>query len=708
MQDDRQEEPHRGEARSGRKAGRRPSRSRRSSREKPHRGPSVAPEEGPEEWKGFHLSPFQRQAIAAIRQGHNVLVSAPTGAGKTLVAEYAIEDAVRRKKRCIYTAPIKALSNQKFRDFRDDPEIDVGLLTGDVTIRPHAQVLIMTTEILRNAIFDNPEYLNDVEFAIFDEVHFLDDLERGCVWEESLIFAPPSIRVLCLSATIPNLDEIGEWLSEIREHDMMVVSSEDRPVPLTQSLYTPEAGVFSPRARERAKRLAGKKKIKKRNLRGRRPGRFEDERPPHLGPLIDSLIERDALPALVFAFSRRDCERLAGANVRRQLLDEREAVEMEALQRELLEAFDLPDELYDGELLTMARSGIAYHHAGMLPVHKDLIERLFTTGKIKLLFTTETFAVGINMPARSVVFHSLRKFDGVSFDYLRRRDYLQMAGRAGRQGIDAEGLIFCSLSAKDLREAPLDRILRGKSEPIRSRFRLSYSTVLHLVSVLGRERLVEAWEKSLNQFQHSRRSRSARERNSRTQRALLEAHLGLLDELGYLEGDELTPRGRFASHINGYELQMTEHLFRGSLENLSPEQLAVVFVAHIHEERRRFEGAPRRSKGYSGVRTNIMATVRELNFIVAEFEIPKGLKIPDFGLTPVVVAWMRGASMDDLEASFDGSLGDLCRTLRMSLQLMRQVKRAIDPDWDLFEKLTEASERLNRDEVDARQQLQLG
>ena len=170
-------------------------------------------------WKGYDLTRFQIDAVAAIRAGHNVLVAAPTGAGKTLVAEYAISEAVARGKRCIYTAPVKALSNQKYRDFRDDPTVDVGLMTGDVTIHAQAQVLIMTTEILRNAIFENPALLSDVEYVIFDEIHYMDDRERGTVWEESLIFLPQSVRLVCLSATISNVEELGSWLGEVREAD---------------------------------------------------------------------------------------------------------------------------------------------------------------------------------------------------------------------------------------------------------------------------------------------------------------------------------------------------------------------------------------------------------------------------------------------------------------------------------------------------------
>ena len=207
-------------------------------------------------WKGYDLNPFQIQAVEAIRGGHNVLVSAPTGAGKTLVAEYAIADAVAKGRRCIYTSPIKALSNQKYRDFRDDPDIDVGIMTGDVTIRPTAKVLIMTTEILRNSIFENPEHLSEVEYVIFDEVHYMDDQERGSVWEESLIFAPESIRFICLSATIPNVEELGAWLREIRGPDMVVIQSSRRPVPLNHKLYTARSGPFELKVIDRVRKLS--------------------------------------------------------------------------------------------------------------------------------------------------------------------------------------------------------------------------------------------------------------------------------------------------------------------------------------------------------------------------------------------------------------------------------------------------------------------
>jgi len=678
---------------------------------------------GPTHWKGFELQPFQREAIAAIAAGHDVLVSAPTGAGKTLIAEYAIVDAVERKQRCIYTAPIKALSNQKYRDFRDEPEIDVGLMTGDVTIHPEAQVLIMTTEILRNAIFENPALLADVAYVIFDEIHFMDDLERGTVWEEALIFTPPRIRFISLSATISNLDQLGEWLAEVREQRVVTILSQRRPVPLSFRFFSKRSGSFVPgelravRAHEgrraaRSKRGRGKGRHGgRRGRRGGRQRRWDEDNPtspPDPGPLFDQLAEEELLPALVFAFSRKACEQLARQAVHRDLLDEAEAARMVALQAELIELFQLEEGITEGEIFQMARRGVGYHHAGMLPAHKEVVERFFTSGLIKMLFTTETFALGINMPARTAVFHSLRKFDGVNFDYMRTRDFLQMAGRAGRQGMDEEGLVYTMLSEKDLHEAPLERLLAGKPEPVESRFRLAYCSLLHLVSTIGRERVHEAWEKSFNRYQHVEESRKRRERNSRRQHLLIEAHLDFLTDLGYLEGDRLRPRGLLARSINGYELQITELLFRGVLENLSPKALAVVFVGLVHEERRHFEKPTVPGRLYGPLRRRVDRVVREVAGRSFHFDIPSPPKRPEWGLTSAVIAWIDGEDFEDLQPSVPASPGDLCRDFRMGVQLMRQVRRAIDRDWDLYEHLEAAMAALNRDEVDARRQLELG
>lgn len=674
-------------------------------------------------WHGFTLSPFQRQAIRAVRGGRNVLVGAPTGAGKTLVAEFAIEDAVRLGRRCIYTSPIKALSNQKYRDFRDDPNIDVGLMTGDVTIHPGAQVLIMTTEILRNAIFEDPDRLNDVEYVIFDEVHFLDDRDRGCVWEEALIFAPGSIRFICLSATISNIVELGAWIESIRPQGLEVIESHKRPVPLQHAVWTPKEGLMDLEGLRKAQRRAKKRAAEDRGRdkkgrsgrgrsgRGPRDRRGRPQRAPFPEPeaLFDSIQEQNQLPVLVFCFSRKDCERIARRNRHRDLLNAEEHERMEVLQRELLDLFQLGDGHLRGEVLSLARQGVGYHHAGMLPIDKELVERMFTSGLLRLLITTETFALGINMPARAVVFNALRKFDGVQVDWLRTREYLQMAGRAGRQGLDTEGLVYSLVGDDDLAEAPLERILCGEPEEVHSHFKLAYSSILHLVDSMGRERILEAWEKSFDQFQHQEASPSRRSRQRRLQAARLDARLQLLQDLRYIDDrDRLTARGRVARSINGYEVTLTELLFRGVLENQPPRALALVAVGFIYEERRRGGGTwiPRRVFG--DLRREVDRVQSELTRLEVRHRIDEPMKCPDWGLSSAVLSWFEGADLAELEEQSGIGGGDICRTFRMAIQLLRQVRRAIDPAWDLHELLGDAMAGLDRDEIDARRQLELG
>jgi len=678
--------------------------------------------EAPTRFKGFLLSAFQLQAVRAIEEGHDVLLSAPTGAGKTLVAEYAIHKSVERGRRCIYTAPIKALSNQKYRDFRDDPVIDVGLMTGDVTIHPGAQVLIMTTEILRNTMLEDPASLADVEYVIFDEVHYMDDPERGTVWEESLIFAPPTMRFICLSATIDNLGQLGAWIREIRQHDLTVVSSTKRPVPLKHRFYLAEHGLFDEHALPRVRKqyggaAAARSGPPRRRLSFEERMRVrEDARRAEAGGyarLLDELVDAGQTPILSFCFSRKDCERLALSNRRRDLLDADERVRMDALLRQTMAAFQLDErQLEVGELFKLCARGIAYHHAGMLPVHKEIVERLFTSGLLKLLFTTETFAVGINMPARTVTFFSLRKFDGESFDWLRTREYMQMAGRAGRQGIDTEGLVVSRIDAKDLEEAPLEKLVRGKPEPIESRFRLSYSAILHLIEDLGRERLFEAWQKSFNQFQHREGGKKARERNANLQRRFLDGLVGFLHESGFLADDGgrdvLTPKAKVARTIYGFELQTAEWLWRGILEETDPAGLATLFVGLVYEDRKRFDQDSVPQRLYGGLRRHAGQIIGRLAHAEARFEVPVPLKQPDWGLTPAVVAWMRGRTFTELSEVSEVPGGDICRCFRMAVQVMRQLRSAVDASYDLHDRLREAMETLGRDEVDARRQLELG
>ena len=672
-------------------------------------------------FKGFTLNDFQRRAAGALAEGRSVLLSAPTGAGKTLVAEIAIERSLGRGKRAIYTAPIKALSNQKYRDFRDDPDVDVGLMTGDVTIRPEARLVIMTTEILRNTLLEDAGALHDVEYVIFDEVHYLDDLERGTVWEESLILAPEQVRFVCLSATVPNLREFGDWIEELRGEPMEVIEHLERPVELLHRMYHPAGGTFAlkrlPKVRQKAKEK-GKRQDSGRggSRRGGRGGQRGGRKPRRGGfgretnRLLDHLAAEDLLPALVFCFSRRECEIKASRNLRRRLLSKKDEQRVSDLLKEICALFEIDPHDEEIEYLrTLALRGLGYHHAGMMPIHKELTERLFTSGLIKMLFTTETFALGINMPARTVVFDSLRKFDGISFDYLRTRDYLQMAGRAGRQGIDDEGLVVSVMDGADLAEAPMERIIRGNSEPVKSRFSLNYSTLLHLYEDLG-EGIYDSWERSFNAFQHRKAGKKRAQTNARRQRKAIRSRINFLQEGGFLKGQRVTDRGQMARNVFICEIQITELVFRGLLDHLDPPSLAALTTSMVFQARRKDEFDRRATSGIEDIEREVKGVVMELVHMEEKAGIPAAatLQRPDFRIAPAAYAWAMGAEFADLEHFAHITPGDLCRSLRQGVQVLRHLGKALGPDAHLTDNVAHALICIDRDVVDARRQLQLG
>jgi superfamily II RNA helicase len=667
------------------------------------------------EFKGYTLNAFQVQAIEAINAGRNVLLSAPTGAGKTLVAEYAIEEAVAQGRRAIYTSPIKALSNQKFRDFKADG-VEVGLMTGDLTLEPLAPVVIMTTEIFRNAVFENPERFDHVDFVIFDEIHFMDDPERGTVWEESLIFAPPHVRFVCLSATISNLRQFGRWLASIRDHELAVVQHTRRPVPLRHQLFHAAASFFNLAQRKRALQVARRQSARHAG-RKRRPSpterRHRGRRADNVGPhpaqqVLDHLQREGLLPVLFFCFSRKECEIKAERNLHRRLLDRGERQRMTELFGRICAQFELDPER-DPVLAAIQRRalhGLGYHHAGVLPIHKEVVERLFTSGMLKMLFTTETFALGINMPARTVVFDSLRKFDGVSFDYMKARDYMQMAGRAGRQGIDREGLVISVLDDEALQDAPLADLFGGKVEPVHSRFNLSYSTILNLYQRMGAE-LVSAYDRSFAAFQAQTGSAKRRERARSEARAAMRARLAVLEAAAYIDADGLLARGRIAQQINGYEIQVTELLFAGALDDLNIHQLAATFAALVHEERRSDRGSPGRNL-LGGAGAAIEKAIRRFTALERLHGFPTTIKEPDFGIVATVDLWSRGASIHELQELVGNDGGDFVRTLRMAVQMMRQLRATLGGGYSVGDRLAEAIVAVNRDVVDAKRQFELG
>ena len=457
-------------------------------------------------YKGLELDRFQEEAIAAINRDTSVIVTAPTGAGKTVIAEYAVEKCLQTNSRVIYTAPIKALSNQKYRDFHAEYGDKIGIVTGDVVLNPYAQVLLMTTEIFRNTIFDDIERLQDVSYVIFDEIHYINDIERGTVWEESLIFAPQHIKFVCLSATIPNINPFAEWMQSVRDIDIEVVEELERPVPLEHHLYFKDYGIGGIKhitaLRNRAKSEARKRKSEPFNNNNKRvkalPADFTETR------LVPYLQREKQLPCLYFCFSRKGCEENASALVfgsQLQLLNKKQKTEILKQFDELCVQFDIVEEKKITEFRRLVSCGIAYHHAGMLPTLKEVVERLFTSGLIQLLFTTETFAVGINMPACTVVFDSLEKFDGIGFRYLQAREYHQMSGRAGRRGIDTIGYVYAQIVPAYADSGEIRAVVADKIEPIESQFNLSYSSILNLYQKYGDD-IYDVYTMSLSNHQN--------------------------------------------------------------------------------------------------------------------------------------------------------------------------------------------------------------
>jgi len=449
-------------------------------------------------YNGLLLDPFQEQACRAIEQGNSVIVAAPTGAGKTVIAEYATDRCRALGRRIIYTAPIKALSNQKYRDFTAKYGDDVGIVTGDVVIDSTAPVIVMTTEIFRNTIFDDASRLGDVEYVIFDEIHYINDTERGTVWEESIIFAPQTIKFVCLSATIPNLREFADWIQSVRDVDLDVVSETERPVPLEHQIYMPSFGVASlPQFQRVHEELAHRRNEDIDAVQPVDMASWDIER----SSMVDHLVTHKRLPCLYFCFSRRGCEERARffAGARSFLTKAQEVAILDAFD-ETCRRFDIGDDPGATEFRALIQRGVAYHHAGMLPTLKEVVERLFTLGLIQLLFTTETFAVGINMPARSVVFDSLEKYDGIAFRYLKAREYQQMAGRAGRRGIDDVGYVYATVDPATAHLGQVEHVLTGEPEPIESQFNLSYSSILNLLDEHG-ERMFDICRQSFGNYQ---------------------------------------------------------------------------------------------------------------------------------------------------------------------------------------------------------------
>ncbi|HEY9735332.1 MAG TPA: DEAD/DEAH box helicase [Trichocoleus sp.] len=445
----------------------------------------------------FPLDEFQLQAVEALDQEKSVVVCAPTGSGKTLIGEYAIYRALDHGKRVFYTTPLKALSNQKLRDFRDQFGAEnVGLLTGDSSINRDAPVVVMTTEIFRNMLYgtrigETGTTLQEVEAVVLDECHYMNDRQRGTVWEESIIYCPPEIQLLALSATVENSDQLTDWLQRVHGPTSLIYS-DFRPVPL-QFHYYSNKGLY-PLLNESKTAIHHRLKGERRS-KGGRPQRGPRER-VSLPAVVSKLQERDMLPAIYFIFSRRGCDKAVDEVAQLSLVNEDEAKRL----KDRIDTFLAwnPDAARAGQIEPLYR-GIAAHHAGILPLWKGLVEELFQEGLIKVVFATETLAAGINMPARTTVISSLSKRTDSGHRLLTASEFLQMAGRAGRRGMDEQGhVVTVETPFEGAKEAAY--LATVGPDPLVSQFTPSYGMVLNLLQTHTLEEARELIERSFGQY----------------------------------------------------------------------------------------------------------------------------------------------------------------------------------------------------------------
>lgn len=487
----------------------------------------------------FELDAFQQEAVYHLEQGDSVFVAAHTSAGKTVVAEYAIAMAKRNMTKAIYTSPIKALSNQKFRDFKETfPEVDVGLITGDVQINPEANCLIMTTEILRSMLYRGADLIRDVEFIIFDEVHYVNDISRGVVWEEVIIMLPDHVKYILLSATVPNTYEFASWIGRTKHKDIYVISTPKRPVPLEINLWgkskltkviDADRKFLDSNYNAYIEMFEGKKKPRQgenaangarggrggarggrggaatgrggrggsQGGRGGRGGQGAGNGPNRRGfqmsqpnkntwpELIHYLNSNALLPAVIFVFSKARCEQYANTLGGIDFCNAKEKSQIhmfidKAVARLKKEDRELPQIMSIRDFLSR---GIAVHHGGLLPIVKEVIEILFAKSLVKVLFATETFAMGLNLPTKTVVFSELRKHDGINFRNLLPGEFTQMAGRAGRRGLDTIGTVIIMSYTEAMARPTIKDVCLGTATKLVSQFRLTYNMILNLLRI---------------------------------------------------------------------------------------------------------------------------------------------------------------------------------------------------------------------------------
>lgn len=647
--------------------------------------------------KSFHPFPydeFQKKAIEAIEGNASIFVSAPTGSGKTVIAEHVIADAITLHQRVVYTAPIKALSNQKYREFvRQYGESSVGILTGDVNINRDAQIIVITTEIYRNTLLDEGSTISDVAWIIFDEVHYLDDAERGTVWEEAIIFTPKQTRILALSATVPNARELCDWMEQILDRPMVLVEETKRPVPLTfafqaQNRFYTDFKDFKEDAYKDLKKP-------RRYFRGRRPK--DPVVPNSLPRLIERIKGEDGFPCLYFAFGRKLTEELAYNSLPNMQLSKVEKEEIEKRFSELCEKYAVQNEPTIKKLTPLVRNGLAYHHAGMLPTTKEIIEQLFNEKRLKMIFATETFALGLNMPVRTVIFDNIRKYYPGGFDVLKTRDFFQMAGRAGRRGMDDFGRVYLRINPRQVRAEQVKNCVYGEAQPVLSQFNASYATLLNLYDKHG-EDVISIYPDTLNYFQASKRQR-------RIERQKFLDRLQVLKKTGCIRNDALTNKGRFACWFFGYELIMSELFMAGLLDRWDPVELGLALATLVYEAK---PGAPpirHLPNRLSRVLREVTKAYYQIEIVEGSYRIENPVRAPEPSLMKATELWLKNASFQDAVQASKIDEGELIRYFRMIIQLARQLTQAPNVSEKIVKTAEDLRRLMDRGVVDAERQL---
>lgn len=640
--------------------------------------------------RSYALDPFQEKALEILDDARSVLVAAPTGSGKTVIAEYAVFLALAEHRRVFYTTPLKALSNQKFGDFcRRLGRDRVGLLTGDNSINPDAPVVVMTTEVLRNMIYADPKRLSGLAFVILDEVHYLEDRYRGAVWEEVILNAPAHVVLVCLSATVSNAEQLRDWIASVRGAAGSVIE-EKRPIELRHLfaigdrsaerihlLPTFVDGRPNPTAislDERASAVTTRR-------RGAGPGprRSRLYRPRRV-EMVERLFEESLLPAIFFVFSRAGCD-----DAVRHCLEGGIRLTTPAERRRAREiAEDHVDALSDDDLSVLGygpfvaglEAGVASHHAGMVPPFKEAVEACFAEAVVKVVFATETLALGINMPARSVVVEQLSKFNGDTHEDLTPGEYTQLTGRAGRRGIDDVGDAVAMWSPYHP-FAEVASLASSRSRALRSSFRPTYNMAVNLVRRYGQRDAYALVDKSFAQWLST--ESLARQ---------LDAVVKLLGERGYLDGWALTAAGGLLAGIyHDADLLVAEAAGEGLFDGLDPAGLAALVSTFTYETRRGEPLAPgfpssrvaRRYDALSDLAAGLRADERRLRLPVTR-EL-------DTGFTGLASAWARG---EDLRLVLTPGAprrgraappvmtgGDFVRSTKQLIDLLRQLGLAL-------------------------------